>query len=120
MVRGPRQQPPTSELRMTSGPARETSMSGWSGPGRPRGWSAFTMGSGHRRRIILGVLLAGVAVSRVLIPFVPAAAISVTAIFVVSLGLDLVLLPRRQILLAERLMTAAFQSSRLPGDHPLR
>jgi hypothetical protein len=25
MVRGPRQQPPTSELRMTSGPARETS-----------------------------------------------------------------------------------------------
>jgi hypothetical protein len=53
------------------------------------------MGSGHRRRIILCVLLAGVAVSRVLIPFAPAAAISVTAIFVVSLGLDLVLLPRR-------------------------
>jgi hypothetical protein len=57
--------------------------------------------------------------SAVLIPVAPALALSVAAIFVVTLGIDLDLL-RRQVLLAERSMTATFRSRRPERPHLLR
>jgi hypothetical protein len=87
-------------------------MTSSSSTARPRQLSAIMMGSVHRRRITLVVLLSGLPLSAVLFPFVPALALSMAAIFTITLGIDLVLLRRRQILLAERSMKAAFRSRR--------
>ena len=87
---------------------------------RSRRWSAATMDSSHRRRTILSLLLAGMAVSGLLIPFVAAGAVAALAIFAVGVMVDVALLRRRQLLVAERLMDAAFRTSRPPRAHPLR
>jgi hypothetical protein len=62
-------------------------------------------------------LLAGLAVSVVLIPFALALGWSLAGIFMVALGLDVVLLRRRRVLLAEQTMSAAFRTRR-PAHHP--
>jgi hypothetical protein len=62
-------------------------------------------------------LLAGLAVSVVLTPFTLALGWSLAAIFIVALVLDVVLLRRRRVLLAEMTMSAAFRARR-PARHP--
>jgi hypothetical protein len=104
--------------RPTDGGAR--SMTGGNGRVRSQRWSAVTMGSSHRRRTILSLLLARMAVSGLLIPFVAAGAVGALAIFAGGVMADVALLRRRQLLVAEWLMDAAFRTSRPPRAHPLR
>jgi hypothetical protein len=96
------------------------SMTGGGGKVRSHRWSAVTMGSSHRRRAILSLLLAGMAVSGLLVPFVTAGAVGALAIFAAGVMVDVALLRRRQLLVAERLMDAAFRASRPPRAHPVR
>ena len=98
----------------------EPLMAGSSFSGRPRPWLVLTRGSARRRRAILIALLAGLAVSVVLTPFTLALGWSLAAIFIVALGLDVVLLRRRRVLLAEQTMSAAFRARRPTRHPPLR
>ena len=66
----------------------------------------------HRRRVILAALLGGLLVSAAVATIAPALAMGMAVLFAVSLGLDLVLLRRRQVMLAEQSMAAAFRARR--------
>lgn len=70
-----------------------------------------------RRRVTVAALLLGAAGGAVLIAFAPLAGVPVTALFVLALGLDIVLLASHAHRAAERAMTAAFRS-RSAGPPP--
>ena len=94
-------------------------MSGWVSSGRSGGWLAIFMGSVRRRQVTLSALLAGTVLAAGLIAIAPVIGFSLTVTFAVVLGVDLLLLRRRQIAATERSMAAAFRSrrsSRLSGD----
>lgn len=64
----------------------------------------------HRRRITVVALFFASGTSAILSVFAPVIGVPVTAVYALALGVDLVLLARRQQDFAEREMAAAFRS----------
>lgn len=73
---------------------------------------AFTPGSVRRRQLTVVVLLTGLAIGAMLTVVTPMRGFIAFGFFMIALIVDLALLRRRRVLLAERSMVAAFRSRR--------
>jgi hypothetical protein len=94
-------------------------MTDMSSSGHPFDAPIFITLTVRRRRVILIALLGGLVASAAVATVAPALGMAIAVLFGVSLGLDLVLLRRRQVVLAEQSMAAAFRARRPGRTDPL-